>query len=80
MTLNSLRLFKYQQTLQVNDLYSSLNIIRVIKSRIMRWTERVSRIGERRGVYKLLVGKSEGNRPFLGPRRIREDNIKMDFQ
>jgi len=44
------------------DLYSSLNIVREIKSRIMRWAEHVARIGERRDVYRVLVGKPEGKR------------------
>jgi hypothetical protein len=52
----------------LNDLYSSPNIIRVIKSRKMRWAGHVARMGERRGVYRVLVGKLEGKRP-LGKRR-----------
>jgi len=71
ITFTSLRLLKYQQTVDVNDLYSSLNIFRVIKSRRMRWTEYVARMGERRSVFKLLVGKLEGNRPLLVPRHIK---------
>jgi len=46
----------------------------------MRWAGHVARIGERRGVYRVLVGKSEGKRPLGRPRRIWEDNIKMDLQ
>jgi len=62
------------------DLYSSPNIVRVIKSRRMRWAGHVARIGERKGVYAVLVGKPEGKRP-LGRHRSRwEDNIKMDLQ
>ena len=54
--------------------------MRVIKSRIMRWAGHVARMGEGRGVYRVLVGKPEGKRP-LGRRRHRwEDNIKMDLQ
>jgi len=54
--------------------------VRVIKSRIMRWAGHVARMGEGRGVYRVLVGKPEGKRP-LGRRRHRwEDNIKMDLQ
>jgi hypothetical protein len=49
---------------ELNDLYSSPNIVRVIKSRIMRWVGHVARMGERRGVYSVLVGKPEGKRPF----------------
>ena len=62
------------------DLYSSPNIVRVIKSRIMRWAERVARMGERRGVYRILVGKPEGMRPLWRHRLRWEDNIKMDLQ
>ena len=80
MTLNSLHLLKYQPIVELNDLYSSLNNIRVIKSWRTRWTEHVARMGERRGVYKLLVGKPEGNRPLCGGRHIRENNITMDLQ
>ena len=61
---------------ELNDLYSSPNIVRVIKSRRMRWAGHVARTGEERGVYKVLVGKSEGRRP----RRRWVDNIRMDLQ
>ena len=65
---------------ELNDLYCSPNIVRVIKSRIMRWGGHVARMGEERGVYRVLVGKAEGKRP-LG-RRMRRwvDNIRMDLQ
>ena len=63
---------------ELNDLYSQ-NIVRVIKSRRLRWTGHVARMGERRGVYKVLVGKHEGKRPLGRPRRRWEDNIKMDL-
>ena len=46
----------------------------------MRWTGHVARMGERRGVYRVLVGKTEGKRPLGRPRRRWEDNIKMDLQ
>jgi len=46
----------------------------------MRWAGHVARMGERRGVYKVLVGKTEGKRPLGRPRRRLEDNIKMDLQ
>jgi hypothetical protein len=61
-------------------LYSSLNIIRVIKSRRLRWAEHVARMGERRVVYRALVGKPEGRRPLGGPRRRWVDIIKMDLR
>jgi hypothetical protein len=64
----------------LNDLYSSLNIVRVMKSRRMRWAGRVARMGERRGVYRIFVGRSEGRRPLGRPRRTWEDNIKMDLR
>jgi len=65
---------------KLNDLYSSPNIARVIKSRIMRWAGHVARMGERRGVHMVLVGKPEGRRPLGRPRRRWKDNIKMDLQ
>ena len=64
---------------ELNDLYCSPNIVRVIKSRRMRWAGHVARMGERRGVYRVLVGNPEGKRPFGRPRRRWED-IKMDLQ
>ena len=65
---------------KLNVLYSSPNIVQVIKSRRMRWAEHVVRMGERRGVYRVLVGKREGKRPLGRPRRRWEDNIRMDLQ
>ena len=62
---------------ELNDLYSSPNIVRVIKSRRMRWAGHVARMEERRGVLKVLVGKPEGKRPLGSPRRRWEDNINM---
>ena len=62
---------------ELNDLYSSPNIVRVIKSKRMRWVGRVARMGERRGVYRVLVGKPEGKRPLGRPRRRWEDNINL---
>ena len=64
----------------LNDLYSPPSIDRVVKSRRMRWAGHVARMGERRGVYRVLVGKSEGTRPPRRPRHRWEDNIKMDLQ
>jgi hypothetical protein len=54
---------------EFNDLYSSPTIVRVIKSRRMRWTGHVARRGERGGMYRVLVGKPEGKRPLRRPRR-----------
>jgi hypothetical protein len=65
---------------EINDLYSSPNIFRVIKSIRLRWGGHVARMGERRGVYRVLMGKPEGKRPVGRPRRRWEDNIKMDLQ
>ena len=65
---------------ELNDLYSSPNIVRVIKSRRMRWAGHVARMGEKRGVFRVLVGKPESKRPLGRPRRKCEDNIKMDLQ
>jgi hypothetical protein len=65
---------------ELNDLYSLLNIFRVIKSRRMRWMGHVVYIVERRGLYRVVVGKPVGKRPLGRPRRRWEDNIKMDFQ
>ena len=56
------------------------NIVRVIKSRIMRWAGHVVRMGEERAVYRVLVGKPEGKRPLGRPRRRWGDNIRMDLQ
>jgi hypothetical protein len=60
--------------------YSSPNIIRVMKSRRLRWAGHVARMGERRGAYRALVGRSEGRRPLKRPRLRWEDNIKMDLR
>jgi len=65
---------------ELNDLYCSQNIVRVIKSRRMRWAGHVARIGEGKDVYRVLVGKPEGKRPLGRPRHRWEDNIKMDLQ
>jgi len=64
---------------ELNYMYCSPNIVRVIKSRKMRWAGHVARMGERRGVYRVLVGKPDGTRLLGRPRRRWEDNIKMDF-
>jgi hypothetical protein len=64
---------------ELNDLYSSPNIFRVIKSRRIRLAGHVARVREKRGVYRVLVGKPEGNRSLARPRRRWEDNIKKDL-
>ena len=65
---------------ELNGLYSSPNIVRVIKSRRMRWAGHVAYMGEERGAYRVLVGKPEGKRPLGRPRRRWVDNIRMDLQ
>jgi len=64
---------------ELNDLYCSPNIVRVIKSRRMRWVGHVVRMGEERGVYRVLVGKPEGKRPLERSWRRWVDNIRMDL-
>ena len=63
---------------EFDNLYSSPNVVRVIKSRRMKWAGHVARVGGS-GVYRGLVGKPEGKRPLGIPRRRWEDNIKMDL-
>jgi len=65
---------------ELNDLYSSPKIVRVIKSRRMRWAGHVVRMGEKRKRYRVLVGKPEGKRPLGRPRRRWVDNIRTDLQ
>ena len=65
---------------ELNDLYRSPSIVRVIKSRRMSSAGHVARMGERRVVYRVLVGKTERKRPLWRPRHRWEDNIKMDLQ
>jgi hypothetical protein len=65
---------------ELHDLCSSPNIVWVITSKRMRWVGRVARMGEARGVYRVLVGKPEEKRPLGRPRHIWEDNIRMDLQ
>jgi hypothetical protein len=60
--------------------YSSPNTIRVIRSRRMRWAEHVTRMGDSRGAYRVLVGKAEVRRPLGRPRHRWEDNITMFLQ
>ena len=65
---------------ELSDLYFLPNIVRVVKSRRMRWASHVARMGEERGVHRVLLGKPEGKRPLRRPRRKWEDNIKKDLQ
>jgi hypothetical protein len=65
---------------ELHGLYSSPSIVRVINARRMRWAGHVVRMGEVRGAYNILVGRSEGRRPLGTPRRRWEDNIKMDLR
>jgi hypothetical protein len=64
---------------ELHNLYSSPSIIRIIKSRRIRLAGHVARMGEKRNVYRLLVGRSEGKRPLGRPRHRWRDNIKMNF-
>jgi hypothetical protein len=72
--------WRRQHNKELYALYSSTNIIRVIKSRRLRWAGHVARMGERRGAYRALVGKPEGRRSLGRPRRRWEDNIKMGLR
>jgi hypothetical protein len=65
---------------ELHSLYSSPNIVRVIKSRRTRWAGHVARMGEGRCVYRVLVGRPESKRPLRRPRRRWEDNIKMGIR
>ena len=65
---------------ELNDFYSTPNIVRVIKSGRMRWAGHVAHMGEERGMYRVLVGKPEGKRPLGRPRRRWVYNIRMDLQ
>jgi len=68
------------QNYELNDLYSSPSIVRVIKSGRMKWAGRVARMGERGSVYRVLVGKPKGKKQLGRPRLRWEDNIKMNLQ
>ena len=72
--------WRRQHNEELNDLYSSPNIVRVIKSRRMRWAGHVARMGEERGGDRVLVGKPEGKRPLVRPRCRWVDNIRTDLQ
>jgi hypothetical protein len=65
---------------ELHSLYSSPNIVRVIKSRRMRWAGHVAHMGDRRGVYRVLVGRPKGKRPLGRHRHRWEDNIEMDLR
>jgi len=65
---------------ELNDLYSSPNIVRVIKSKRMKWAGHVARMEEESGVYRVLVGKPEGKRSLERPWRRWVDNIRMDLR
>ena len=65
---------------ELNDLYSSTDIVRVMKSRRMSWAGHVARIGESRCIYRVLVGKPEGKRTLRRPRLRWDNNIKIDLQ
>jgi hypothetical protein len=77
---------KYQCTMgrlhnkELHALYSSPSIIRVIKSRRLKWAGHVARMGKRRGAYRALVGKPEGRSPLGKPRHRWEENIKKDLR
>jgi hypothetical protein len=64
---------------ELRSLYSSPNIVMMTKSRSVRWTGHVARMGEGRGVYRVLVGRPEGKRTLGRPRHRWEGNIKMDL-
>jgi len=65
---------------ELSDLYSLPNKVRVVKSRRMRWAGHMARMGQGRGMHRVLVGKPEGKRSLGRPRRRWEDNIKMNLQ
>ena len=65
---------------ELHSLYRSPNIVRVIKSRRLRWAGHVARIEEGRSAFKILIGKPTGKRPLGRPRRRWEDKIKMDLE
>jgi hypothetical protein len=65
---------------ELHNLYSSPEIIRMIKSRRMRWVKHVARMGETKNAYRMLVGKPKGKRPLRRPRSRWLDNIKIDLR
>jgi hypothetical protein len=73
-------MWRKHHNVELHDLYSSPNIVRIIKSRRIRWVWHVARMEEGRGMYRVLVGKPEEKKPLGRPRRSWEDNIKMELQ
>jgi hypothetical protein len=65
---------------ELHNLYSSPNVVRVIKSKRMKWAGNVARMGEGRGVYRVLVERAEGKRPLRRPRHRWEDNINLNLR
>jgi hypothetical protein len=65
---------------ELHNLYSSPNIIRMIKSRRMRWAGHVARMEQKKNAYRILMGNPEGKRRLVRPRRRWVDNIKMDLR
>ena len=65
---------------ELHSFYRSANIVRVIKSRRLRWAGYVARMGGGRSAFKILTGKSTGKRPSGRPRRRCQDNIRMDLE
>jgi hypothetical protein len=65
---------------ELRSLYSSSYIVRMIKSRRMRWAGPVARMVEGRGIYRILIGRPESKRPLGRPRRMWEDDIKLDLK
>jgi hypothetical protein len=74
------RLWRKLHNDELHSLYSSPNIVRVIKLRRMKWAGHMSRVGEGRGVYRVLVWRHEGKRPLGRPRHRWEDNIRLDLR
>jgi hypothetical protein len=65
---------------ELHNVYSSPNIIRMIKSRRNRWAGHVERMGAKTNAYRILVGKPEGKRPLGRPRHRWVDSIKIDLK
>ena len=65
---------------ELHGLYDSPDVVRIMKSRRLRWAGHVARMGEKRRLYSIVVGKPEGKRPLGRPRRRWEDNIRRDLR